>query len=176
MILYAIPTPLGGPVAQALTPSALQTVASLKDFAVENAKSARAFLGEIGMQVRDLLFVEDLVRAFRLAQTKMDAVSGHAFNIGGGPTRAVSLLEVLELIEDLVGRAPDVHHEDWRTGDQRYYVSDTRKFQSATGWAPQVGVREGVTRLLGWLAELLEGRPSRRTMPREPLALETYAG
>ena len=121
-----------------------------------------------GRQVRDLLFVEDLVRAFRLAQVKMDAVSGQVFNIGGGPTRAVSLLELLALIEELVGRAPDVRHEDWRAGDQRYYVSDTRKFQAATGWAPQVGVREGVTRLLGWLDE--------RTMPRESLALETYAG
>ncbi|MBZ4419423.1 NAD-dependent epimerase/dehydratase family protein [Myxococcus sp. RHST-1-4] len=126
-----------------------------------------------GMQVRDILFVEDMVRAFRLAQAKMDAVSGRAFNIGGGPTRAVSLLELLELIEELVGHRPDVRHEAWRTGDQRYYVSDTRKFQSATGWSPQVGVRDGVTRLLGWLEEMLEGRPS---APREPLALETFAG
>jgi len=54
LILYAIPTPLGGAAADALAPSALRTVATLGDFAVENAKSARAFLGEIGMQVRDL--------------------------------------------------------------------------------------------------------------------------
>jgi 16S rRNA (cytidine1402-2'-O)-methyltransferase len=54
LILYAIPTPLGGAAKDALAPSALQTVATLKDFAVENAKSARAFLGELGMQVRDL--------------------------------------------------------------------------------------------------------------------------
>lgn len=128
-----------------------------------------------GMQVRDILFVEDLVRAFRLAQAKMDTVSGQAFNIGGGPTRTVSLLELLELIEELVGQRPDVRHEDWRTGDQRYYVSDTRKFQAATGWAPQVGVREGVTRLLGWLEEMLEGRPS-RAVRQEPVPLETFAG
>jgi 16S rRNA (cytidine1402-2'-O)-methyltransferase len=54
MILYAIPTPLGGPSGDALTPSAMQTIRSLTDFAVENAKSARAFLGELGMQVREL--------------------------------------------------------------------------------------------------------------------------
>ena len=54
MILYAIPAPLGGAAADALAPSAVQTIASLKDFAVENAKSARAFLGELGMQVREL--------------------------------------------------------------------------------------------------------------------------
>jgi len=58
MILYAIPTPLGGPSGEVLTPSALQTIRSLKDFAVENAKSARAFLGEIGMEVRELNILE----------------------------------------------------------------------------------------------------------------------
>ena len=54
MILYAIPTPLGGAAVDALPPAALDTVRSLKDFAVENAKSARAFLGELGMPVREL--------------------------------------------------------------------------------------------------------------------------
>ena len=54
MILYAIPTPLGGPPAEALPASALQTIRTLKDFAVENAKSARAFLGGVGMPVREL--------------------------------------------------------------------------------------------------------------------------
>jgi CDP-paratose 2-epimerase len=128
-----------------------------------------------GMQVRDILFVEDLVSAFRLAQARMETISGQAFNIGGGPARTVSLLELLELIEELVGQRPEVRFEQWRTGDQRYYVSDTRKFQAATGWAPQVGVREGVSRLYAWLQELLGGEEPRRTVTqREPL--ETYAG
>jgi 16S rRNA (cytidine1402-2'-O)-methyltransferase len=58
LILYAIPTPLGGAAADALPPAALQTVRSLKDFAVENAKSARAFLKDAGCQPRDLSIVE----------------------------------------------------------------------------------------------------------------------
>jgi 16S rRNA (cytidine1402-2'-O)-methyltransferase len=58
LILYAIPTPLGGPAKDALTPAAIQTVLGLKDFAVENARSARAFLGELGMPVRDLNILE----------------------------------------------------------------------------------------------------------------------
>jgi CDP-paratose 2-epimerase len=127
-----------------------------------------------GMQVRDLLFVEDLVRALRLAQQQMDKVSGQAFNIGGGPTRTVSLLELLALIEEHVGRRPEVRLEGWRTGDQRYYVSDTRKFQAATGWAPRVGVREGVALLHAWLKELLGGPLQRTVAVREPL--ETCAG
>ena len=58
MILYAIPTPLGGTAAEALPPAALQTVRSLKDFVVENAKSARAFLKDAGCQPRELSIVE----------------------------------------------------------------------------------------------------------------------
>src|SRR5436190_10744431 len=54
LILYAIPTPLGGAAVDALPPAALQTIRTLKDFAVENAKSARAFLGGLGMPVREL--------------------------------------------------------------------------------------------------------------------------
>jgi CDP-paratose 2-epimerase len=105
----------------------------------------------------------------------METISGQAFNIGGGPSRTVSLLELLDLIEERVGRRPEVRFEGWRTGDQRYYVSDTRKFQVATGWAPQVEVREGVSRLHEWLAEMLRDLELRRTVTlREPL--ENYAG
>ncbi|RKG60093.1 NAD-dependent epimerase/dehydratase family protein, partial [Corallococcus sp. CA054B] len=87
-----------------------------------------------GMQVRDILFVEDLVRAFWLAQQAMPRIRGRAFNIGGGPGQTVSLLELLALIQRRTGRMPRVGFEDWRTGDQRYYVSDTRAFTRATGW------------------------------------------
>jgi CDP-paratose 2-epimerase len=128
-----------------------------------------------GMQVRDLLFVEDLVRALRLAQARMDSLSGESFNIGGGLARAVSLLELLDEIAEQVGRRTEVRFEGWRTGDQRYYVSDTRKFQAATGWAPQVGVSEGLARLHAWLEELLGDLATRRTATlREPL--ENFAG
>jgi CDP-paratose 2-epimerase len=127
-----------------------------------------------GKQVRDILFIEDLVRAFRLAQAHIDKLRGQAFNIGGGPQRTVSLLELLELIAQRTGRAPEVRFEDWRTGDQRYYVSDTRKFQEATGWAPQVGVEQGVSRLHTWLEELAEERTSKPATTGEPL--EAFAG
>lgn len=128
-----------------------------------------------GMQVRDILFVEDLVRAFRLAQARMETISGEAFNIGGGPSRTVSLLELLEQSEQLTGHKPEVGFEGWRTGDQRYYVSDTRKFQAATGWAPQVGVREGIARLYAWLEEMNGEQVSQSTVTlREPL--ENVAG
>jgi len=107
-----------------------------------------------GRQVRDVLFVEDLVEAFLRAERQMPAVSRQAFNVGGGPDNTLSLLELLDLVAELTGRRPEVEHAPWRTGDQRYYVSDTRRLQRLTGWRPRVGVRQGVGRLLQWLRQL----------------------
>jgi CDP-paratose 2-epimerase len=105
-----------------------------------------------GCQVRDVLFVTDLVEAFLCAWHKMDAVSGRAFNIGGGPQNTTSLSELLRTIGGIIGQKPQIEYESWRVGDQRYYVSDTGRFTQATGWRPRVGVEEGVRALYQWIA------------------------
>jgi CDP-paratose 2-epimerase len=105
-----------------------------------------------GRQVRDILYVEDLVNAFLLAEKNIDRLAGEAFNIGGGPRNTISLLELIALIRDQ-GHDLNVKFEDWRAADQRYYVSDIRKFHLVTGWQPRVGVKEGVKRLRHWLHE-----------------------
>jgi CDP-paratose 2-epimerase len=112
-----------------------------------------------GKQVRDILFVEDLVDAFLLAREKISSVAGEAFNIGGGPQNTTSLLELMRCIEQLNGAAPRIEWGDWRPGDQRYYVSDYQKFQNATGWQPRVGIEEGVRRLHSWL-QVAHAQPS----------------
>jgi CDP-paratose 2-epimerase len=104
-----------------------------------------------GRQVRDILFIDDLVDAFLLAQQNMKKLSGNAFNIGGGPANSISLLELLDLLSELNGGDLSICFEDWRAADQRYYVSDTSKFSGLTGWQPRVGVNEGVRRLYDWL-------------------------
>lgn len=106
-----------------------------------------------GKQVRDILHVDDLMRAFLLAQAKIGTLSGQAFNIGGGAENTTSLLELTELISELHGDPLELQFASWRTADQRYYVSDTRRFSDATGWRPRVRVHEGVAQLYGWLAE-----------------------
>jgi CDP-paratose 2-epimerase len=104
-----------------------------------------------GKQVRDLLFVDDLVAALLLTEQHLDEVAGQAFNIGGGPDNTLSLLELTAQIASLHGRPPEVEFGDWRTGDQRWYVSDNSKFNRATGWCPRIGVTAGIRLLYDWL-------------------------
>jgi CDP-paratose 2-epimerase len=104
-----------------------------------------------GKQVRDVLFVDDLVDAFLLARDGIDRVAGRPFNIGGGPANAVSLMDVVGMIDELRGAPTEISWGDWRAGDQRYYVSDPSRFGRATGWAPTVAPREGLRRLHDWL-------------------------
>ena len=106
-----------------------------------------------GMQVRDLLFVEDLLDAFELATSHIEQTAGSAFNIGGGPTNTISLLELLRLMEDMFGLQPRAEFAPWRHADQRYYVSDTRLFHSLMEWKPRIGVREGLQILQRWLTQ-----------------------
>jgi CDP-paratose 2-epimerase len=120
-------------------------------FLIRAVEHAGAMIYGDGRQVRDILFVDDLVNAFLLAHEHIDRCGGEAFNIGGGPENAISLLDLLGMIRELVGRPLPVEFRDWRPSDQRYYVSDCTKFRAVTGWRPQVGTRDGVARLLAWL-------------------------
>ncbi len=106
-----------------------------------------------GRQVRDLLFVEDLVDALLLAEPKAGELAGRAFNIGGGARNTFSLLELLAYIGELRGQQPEVRFDDWRPGDQKYYVSDARAFEQATGWSAKTNVHQGVKLLLEWLQQ-----------------------
>lgn len=106
-----------------------------------------------GKQVRDLLFVEDLVRAFRMAQQNLKRTSGNVYNIGGGPSNTMSLLELITHIENLTGKKIDLSFGDWRPGDQPVYVSDIRKAEADFGWKPTTDQYAGVERLLKWVRE-----------------------
>ena len=128
-----------------------------------------------GMQVRDVLFVEDLVDALILASDNMRKISGTAFNIGGGAERSTSLLELLDLIGNSRGEPCKIIFDEWRLADQKFYVSDTRKFRAATNWRPKISVAEGVDRLYRWLRKSRElpVQPSttRRNAPQHIPAL-----
>ncbi|MBV8054930.1 MAG: SDR family NAD(P)-dependent oxidoreductase [Deltaproteobacteria bacterium] len=106
-----------------------------------------------GKQVRDVLFITDLVDALLLAQERMSEIVGEAFNIGGGVANTLSLLELLAIIRKLQGILPSINMGKWRAGDQKYYVSDIRKFRALTRWSPRVSMRQGIAELYRWLCE-----------------------
>jgi CDP-paratose 2-epimerase len=104
-----------------------------------------------GKQVRDVLYVGDLIDALFAARERAESVANQVYNVGGGPAHSVSLLELLDLLERRLGRPISRHFDAWRPGDQRVYISDIRKIGAETGWSPRVSVEEGVDRLLAWL-------------------------
>ncbi|MCW5848663.1 MAG: SDR family NAD(P)-dependent oxidoreductase [Anaerolineae bacterium] len=106
-----------------------------------------------GKQVRDLLYIDDLVNAYKLAVHHIDKTAGQVYNIGGGAARTMSVwAEFRPILSEVFGRAiPDVPHADWRPGDQPVFFCDIRKAQADFGWQPQVGVVEGIRRLAEWV-------------------------
>jgi CDP-paratose 2-epimerase len=106
-----------------------------------------------GKQVRDVLFVEDLVRALRGAVDKISVTAGKVYNIGGGPSNTLSVWkEFGQLLAELNGEAVRVSYRDWRPGDQPCYVSDIRNVGRDLGWTPEVDKRAGIRRLWEWVS------------------------
>lgn len=106
-----------------------------------------------GKQVRDVLWIEDLVDLYALALEKKDSLHGHAFNVGGGPQNTLSLLQLLEILGEQHQHPIDHGFADWRPGDQRVYVSDIQKAQSFFSWTPQMTPANGVRQLKEWVAK-----------------------
>ncbi|MEO6811417.1 MAG: NAD-dependent epimerase/dehydratase family protein [Isosphaeraceae bacterium] len=106
-----------------------------------------------GKQIRDTLWVGDLIDAYVRALDRIDAVRGEVFNLGGGPENTLSLNELVALLGQAFGRRFDPPHAPWRPGDQRVFVADVRKAERLLGWSPRVQTAEGVGRLLHWVRD-----------------------
>jgi CDP-paratose 2-epimerase len=107
-----------------------------------------------GKQVRDVLFIEDLLEAYDTIVHNIETAAGQIYNIGGGPENTMSIwAEFGPLLEELLGRPIPMRYGAWRPGDQLIYVSDIRKAERELGWRPQTSVREGVTCLFEWVRD-----------------------
>jgi len=114
-----------------------------------------------GRQVRDVLYVDDLLNAFQLAIEHREKTAGQVFNVGGGTENTTSLLELIEEIEKLTGRRLEYTRDERRPGDQLVYITDFSKLRRETGWEPKVSVRQTVTHMYQWW------RKNRHLFPRE---------
>jgi CDP-paratose 2-epimerase len=120
-----------------------------------------------GKQVRDLLYVDDLIRAFQMAAQHAERTVGRVYNIGGGTANSISIWEELRpKLEKVAGRRVSATLDGWRPGDQPVYISDTSQALRDFGWRPHVRVDEGLERLWTW-AEVLEDRADSREEARE---------
>lgn len=109
-----------------------------------------------GKQVRDVLFIDDLVDAYLAAIERIDEVRGMSFNMGGGPENSISLLEFMDLLQEVSGRPVSYTFSGWRPGDQRVYMSDIRAAEKHLGWRPRVSTADGISRLHRWVKENLD--------------------
>jgi len=105
-----------------------------------------------GKQVRDVLWVDDLIDAYESAAQHIDIAAGQIYNVGGGPDNTISIwAEFGPALERLSGRPISTKFAEWRPGDQTVYVSDIRKAQRELGWQPKVSLHEGLERLWRWV-------------------------
>lgn len=107
-----------------------------------------------GKQVRDMLYVDDLVDAFRRF-IRGDLKRG-LFNIGGGPNNTLSLLEFLNELTLLTGKKSKVKFSAWRPSDQKVYITDISRVKKQLGWNPRVSVQEGIRKLISWVQDNTE--------------------
>jgi CDP-paratose 2-epimerase len=107
-----------------------------------------------GKQVRDVLYVEDLLNAYDTAIATIGRSAGRVYNVGGGAENILAIwTEFGPLLEKLAGKPVATARGDWRPGDQRVFVADVRKAEIELGWRPKVGVEEGIRRLFQWVQE-----------------------
>lgn len=106
-----------------------------------------------GKQVRDLLYIDDLIKAYETAVEKQDKAAGQIYNIGGGSKYSLSLLEYIKFLEDKLRKTVKVKFSKWRPGDQKVYISDNRKLKRQLGWEPKISPEVGIARLLTWIKE-----------------------
>ncbi|MFH1770948.1 MAG: GDP-mannose 4,6-dehydratase [archaeon] len=106
-----------------------------------------------GKQVRDVLFITDLVKAYDLAIQNIDKTAGQVFNIGGGFENQLSLLELINHLEELRGKKINFKFSDWRPGDQKVFLCNISKAKKTFGWTPKTSKKEGVRKLFEWVNE-----------------------
>jgi CDP-paratose 2-epimerase len=104
-----------------------------------------------GKQVRDVLHAEDMINLYFAAAKSIDKIKGEAFNIGGGISNSLSLLELFDILESELACKLNYEQLPWRLSDQKVFIADIRKFSQATNWVPKVDKVVGIRKMINWL-------------------------
>ncbi|MHA1264558.1 MAG: GDP-mannose 4,6-dehydratase [Candidatus Helarchaeota archaeon] len=129
-------------------------------FIISSLLNKRLTIYGDGKQVRDILFIGDLIKAFQAALKNIKRTKGNVYNIGGGFSNTISLLELKTMLESVLNRAIPTEFQAWRPGDQKVYYSNTQKAQHDFSWKPYIAAKEGIEKLCKWIQtniELFEG-------------------
>ena len=137
--------------------------------------SYSGFGGE-GLQVRDVLHVEDLVELIRLQIADMPRHSGALYNVGGGHQNSVSLAELTAKCRERAGRSIPIDADpDLRDADVPYYVSDNAAVTAATGWRPRRTIDMALDDVFAWLlTHRATLEPLLRATDRQPAAMPIH--
>jgi CDP-paratose 2-epimerase len=103
-----------------------------------------------GKQVRDVLFVDDLINAYELARQNIKKTTGQVYNIGGGPKNTLSLSQAISLLESFSGKKMSISYSDWRKGDQKVCIMDISKAKNDFKWKPKINAEKGMKKLYSW--------------------------
>jgi len=118
-------------------------------FSIATLKGSPITIYGDGKQVRDVLFVTDVVKAY---DAFIESSIPHAvFNTGGGPENTMSLIELLGILEKETGMRSKISYSDWRPSDQKVYISDITKIKKTLKWKPAISPEEGVKRIISWV-------------------------
>jgi len=131
-------------------------------FALTTVRGEHLTIYGDGKQVRDILYVDDLVDLMLMAVQNISLTAGQVYNVGGGPANTISVwAEFRDVLANRAGRLPSISFDQSRFGDQKVYISDIRKLREQLNWAPKVGVEEGVRRLIEeWCVDLVAAAAS----------------
>lgn len=109
-----------------------------------------------GKQVRDILFVDDLVMLYDQAISNAHKVAGKIYNIGGGPENKLSVLELANWIQSEMNQKIDFRFSDWRPGDQPVYFSNINEIERDLGWEPAISREVGMKKLFCWIKDNID--------------------
>tara|TARA_B100000886_G_scaffold331720_1_gene283549 strand:- start:81 stop:1133 length:1053 start_codon:yes stop_codon:yes gene_type:complete len=121
-----------------------------------NQKISPFTISGSGKQVRDVLHANDLVDLYEKAFFVKEKLNGEIFNIGGGISNSLSLLELFNLLSELLDLDQLTYNtKPRRQSDQDFFVASLKKAKNKLGWEPKISYKKGIKDMISWTSTLI---------------------